>query len=309
MIPLIPKSTATNKQQSTREAIGLADGFHRDTQPDERDGLGRYCAEALNHDALDAQEELRLGRAISAGRKGGEIVGEQAKSAFQRLTACNLRLVCHVVTKEFSVDRALREELIAAGNLGLAIAAQRYDAGFGTRFSTYAYMHIRSKVFAALNQERRTVHLPRNIHESLAKLRTARGQLTQSLGRPPEQEELAAELRWPTEKVVQHLCHEQYPASLDAPVGEDDGATFGQTLADDSAETPAEAAGRSSDIERVRRALDELPPRDADVLRMREGIGGPEMTLEQIGGRLGVTRERARQVEQRARRRLMELMS
>lgn len=307
MIPLIPKSTAT-KENRTRESLGLAADFRRSPTPDERDGLGRYFANALNHDRLDGKEELRLGRAIAAGRKGDEIVGEKAKSAFHRLTSCNLRLVCHV-TKEFSVDRAVREELIAAGNLGLTIAALRYDASYGTRFSTFAYMHIRSKVFAALNQERRAVHLPRNIHESLSKLRSARDQLTQRLGRPPEQEELADELRWTPEKVVQFLCHEQHPASLDAPVGEDEGLTFGQTLADDSAETPVEAAGRSSDVERVRRALDELPPREASVLRMREGIGGPAMTLEQIGGKLGVTRERARQLEQRARRRLMELMS
>ncbi|MFM2131230.1 MAG: hypothetical protein RL646_433 [Verrucomicrobiota bacterium] len=307
MIPLIPKSTAT-PANANREPLGFAADFRRLAQPDERDGLSRYISEALGHERLSAKEELRLGRAIAAGRKGEEIRGKKAEAALDRLAACNLRLVFHVV-KEFSVDRATREELLAAGNLGLMVAARRFDPTFGNRFSTYAYMHIRSKVFAALNQDRRAVHLPRNIHESLSKLRACRDLLTQRLGRAPEQEELADGLGWTLERVVQHLCHEQYPASLEAPVGEEDGLTLGQTLADDSAETPAEAAGRSSDVERVRRAIDSLPEREAFVIRMREGIGAPAMTLEEIGRKLGVTRERARQLEQRARRRLIELMS
>ncbi len=306
MIPLIPKRTAT-KETARREDLGLAEDFRR-LPEDERDGLSRYLAEALDHDQLDAKEELRLGRAIAAGRKNGVIVGKRAVQALQRLAHCNLRLVSFVA-KDFRVDRAVREELLAAGNLGLMVAASRFDPSYGNRFCTFAYHHIRSKVFAALNQNRRAVHLPRNIHESLSKLRTCRGALTQRLGRLPKEEELAAELGWPEERVADFLRHEQYPASMEAPVGDDEGLTLGQTLADDSAETPAEAASRSSEVERVRRAIEALPEREAYVIRMREGIGAPAMTLEQIGRKLGVTRERARQLEQRARRRLMELMS
>ena len=306
MIPLIPKSTATNETANRRD-LGLAADFRR-IPADERDGLSRYLAEALGHEELDAKEELRLGRAIAAGRKNGEVVGKRAVRALQRLAQCNLRLVSFVA-KDFNVDRAVREELLAAGNLGLMVAASRFDPSYGNRFSTFAYHHIRSKVFAALNQSRRAVHLPRNIHESLSKLRSCRSALTQRLGRIPEQEELAEELGWTVERVAQYLCHEQYPASLEAPVGDDEGLTLGQTLADDSAETPAEASSRSSEVERVRRAIDALPEREAYVIRMREGIGAEAMTLEQIGRSLGVTRERARQLEQRARRRLIELMS
>lgn len=307
MIPLIPKSTATNVH-AARRSLTLPAESRRLALADDRDGLAHYIGSALGHDKLDAQEEVRLGRAIAAGRHGEEIRGAEALRALDRLAACNLRLVYHVA-REFSVDRATRDELIGAGNLGLMIAARRFDVSFGHRFSTFAYWHIRSKVLGALNQDRRTVHLPRNIHESLSRLRSAREQLTQRLGRAPEDEELAAELGWTPERVVEHLCYEQYPASLEAPVGEDEAITLGQTLADDSAETPAEAASRSSEVERVRQAIARLPEREAFVIRRREGIGSAPMTLEEVGRELGVTRERARQLESRARRMLAELMS
>jgi len=202
------------------------------------------------------------------------------------------------------VPREEMMELVGAGNFALLAAGRDFDADLGHRFSTYAFWGIRSAVMRELNFLRRTVRLPRNLHEQLSKLRKAEAALIQKLGREPEEEEVAAFLECSPEKIIELRSYQQHSQSLDAPLGEESDTTFGDTLKDDDATTPAAHAEAADFKDALREVLAQLTPRELEVTRLRHGLDGEELTLDAIGQLQGVSRERIRQIEAAALRKL-----
>jgi RNA polymerase primary sigma factor len=278
----------------------------REVAPDhsgEADDLTRFLDQANRWPRLDAAEELRLGRLIKAGKDSAGDLTPAAQAAFDELVNRNLRLTYHAA-KLMRVPREEIMELVAAGNLALLAAAREFDADLGHRFSTYAFWGIRSAIFRELNFLRRTVRLPRNLHEQMAKVRKAEAALLQTIGREPTEEELAGALGCSPEKITELRSYHEHGRSLDAPIGEDGDATFGSTLADEDAVTPAVAAELADRLAAQAEVLAQLTPRELEVIRLRYGLDGEEQTLDAIGQRQGVSRERIRQIEAGALRKM-----
>lgn len=269
----------------------------------EADSLTRFLNEANRWPRLGAEEELRLGRAIKAGKDDTGNLTPAAQAALVELVSCNLRLTYHAA-KQMRVPREELMELISAGNHALHVAAREFDADLGHRFSTYAFWGIRSAVMRELNFLRRTVRLPRNLHEQMAKMRKAEAALLQSHGREASEEALAQALGWTPEKITELRSYQQHGQSLDAPIGEDGETTFGMTLADADALTPAAAAELADRRQAQAEMLAQLTPRELEVIRLRFGLDGEELTLDAIGQRQGVSRERVRQIESGAIRKM-----
>lgn len=287
------------------DRIGETEPATEPARWNELDALGQYMFQASRWTRLEAADELRLGHGIKAGRKADGSLTPEANACFDLLVNSNLRLVYHAAA-QLRQQRDEILELMSAGNVGLVEAARDYDADLGFRFSTYAFWSIRSRILRELNSCGRAVHLPRNIHEQLAKLRKIEHELTQKLTREPTDSELATSLGCDIEKLASLRAYQQHGLSLDAPVDQDSELTFGQRLVDDTAETPAEIAARTSDNELVRFLLRGITEREAEVLRLRGGIDCEEHTLEEIGQKFGVSRERVRQIEEKALKKLRE---
>jgi RNA polymerase primary sigma factor len=270
---------------------------------DEADSLTRFLNEANRWPRLEAEEELRLGRLIKAGKDSAGDLTPSAQAAFEELVNRNLRLTYHAA-KQMRVPREEMMELVSAGNLALLSAARAFDADLGHRFSTYAFWGIRSAVMRELNFLRRTVRLPRNLHEQLSKLRKAEAALVQEFGREPTEEEVASALGCTPEKITELRAYQQHGQSLDAPLGEESDTTFGETLKDEGAATPAAHAEAADSKDALREVLAQLTPRELEVTRLRHGLDGEELTLDAIGQLQGVSRERIRQIEAVALRKL-----
>jgi RNA polymerase primary sigma factor len=311
MINHIPHRTAktdalTSLLRSDFPELGEIEVTLTETAPDrsgEADSLTVYLNQAARWPRLCPEEELALGHRIKAGKQADGSLTPAGQAAFDELVNRNLRLTYHAA-KLIRVPREEMLELVAAGNFALLEAARAFDADLGHRFSTYAFWGIRSAVFRHLNFLRRTVRLPRNLHEQMAKLRKAEAALLQKTGREATEAELSAALEWTPEKIVELRCYQQHGQSLDAPIGEDSDATFGDTLADPEAATPAayaEAADRQAALAEV---MAQLTPRELEVIRARAGLDGEELTLDAIGRRHGVSRERIRQIEAEAIRKM-----
>ena len=277
-----------------------------ETSPDrsgEADTLTLYLNQIARWTRLSAEEELRLGRLIKAGKDAEGSLTLAGQAAFDELVNRNLRLPYHAA-KQMRVPREEMMELVAAGNFALLAAARDFDADLGHRFSTYAFWGIRSAIMRELNFLRRTVRLPRNLHEQLSKLRKAEAALLQKLGREPEEEDVAAFLECSPEKIIELRSYQQHSQSLDAPLGEESDTTFGDTLKDDDATTPAAHAEAADFKDALREVLAQLTPRELEVTRLRHGLDGEELTLDAIGQLQGVSRERIRQIEAAALRKL-----
>jgi RNA polymerase primary sigma factor len=273
------------------------------TRSGEADALTQYMNQAARWPRLGAEEELNLGRRIKAGKQADGQLTPSAQAAFDELVNRNLRLPYHAA-QQMRVPREEMLELISAGNAALLDAARDFDADLGHRFSTYAFWGIRSAVMRELNFLRRTVRLPRNLHEQLSKLRKAEAALTQQLGREPDETEAADALGCTPEKVTELRCYQQHGQSLDAPLGEESETTLGDTLADEDASTPAADAEAADRQDALNEVLAQLTPRELEVIRLRHGLDGDELTLDAIGQRQGVSRERIRQIEALALRKL-----
>jgi len=271
----------------------------------EADAVTRYLDQAARWPRLEAPDEFRLGHLIKQGRGADGSLSPEAQAAHDMLVNCNLRLTHHAASR-LRVPREELMELISAGNVALLEAAANFDADLGHRFSTYAYWGIRSAIFRELNFLRRTVRLPRNLHEQLARLRKVDAAARQALGRAPTDAELARAMACTPEKLTELLCYAQHGQSLDAPLGEDSDTTLGDTLADGEAATPATAAEHADRQEALREVLAQLTPRELAVIRRRHGLDGEEETLHDIGRDEGVSRERIRQIEALALRKLRD---
>ncbi|WP_264786435.1 RNA polymerase sigma factor [Aquiluna sp. KACHI24] len=247
---------------------------------------------------LFAEEKLSLAKNLSPQeRRDLTWVVKDGQRAKSHLLEANLRLVVSLA-KRYTGRGMQFLDLIQEGNLGLIRAVEKFDYTKGYKFSTYATWWIRQAITRAMADQARTIRIPVHMVEVINKLARVQRQLLQDLGREPTPEELAAELDMTPEKVVEVQKYGREPISLSTPLGEDGDSEFGDLIEDTEAVVPADAVGFTMLQQELERVLDSLHPREAGVIRSRFGLGdGVQMTLDQIGEKFGVTRERIRQIE------------
>lgn len=255
---------------------------------DERSNLQLYLNEIRQTPLLTIQDEIRLAARIKKGDK----------AARDHMIKANLRLVVKIAYDYNQMGLPLMD-LISEGNLGLIKAVERFDPAKGGKLSTYAAWWIKQSMKRALANQSKTIRLPVHLVDKISRMRKMIAKLTDELGREPENEEIAAELQIPTAKVALLKTVSVRPASLDAPVGEDnDSATLGDLVGDESAMSPYENLGDRSLKEDLSNMVNSLDPREASIIKMRFGLEGEkELTLEEVGKKFKVTRERIRQLE------------
>ena len=258
------------------------------------DGVKAYLKSIGNHPRLNFEQEKELSvRALQ---------GDQ--EAINSLVECNLKLVVPIAKKYYGCGLPLLD-LIQEGNIGLIKAAEKYDGSKGFRFSTYATYWIRQAISRALSDHSRTIRIPANMVELLSKVKKATAELIQKNEKQPSDEEIAEYLGVEVDKVQTVMDISQAITSLDIPVDDDGETSIGDLIADHSAENPLANLMREANLQIVETVLNTLSSKEADVLRMRFGINADKpMTLEEVGKHYGVTRERIRQVENKAIRKL-----
>ena len=258
------------------------------------DPVRMYLKEIGKVPLLSADEEVELAKRMAEG-------DEEAK---KRLAEANLRLVVSIA-KRYVGRGMLFLDLIQEGNLGLIKAVEKFDYHKGFKFSTYATWWIRQAITRAIADQARTIRIPVHMVETINKLIRVSRQLLQELGREPTPEEIAAELDMPVERVREILKISQEPVSLETPIGEEEDSHLGDFIQDDNVPVPAEAAAQTLLKEQLDEVLDTLTEREQKVLRLRFGMNdGRARTLEEVGKEFDVTRERIRQIEAKALRKL-----
>ena len=289
------------------------------------DPVRMYMKEIGKVNLLSSDEEVELAQAMAAGADaktqleeleaaGEEIPAElrtelnklikKGERAKQRLAEANLRLVVSIAKRY--VGRGMQFlDLIQEGNLGLIKAVEKFDYTKGYKFSTYATWWIRQAITRAIADQARTIRIPVHMVETINKVIRVSRQLLQELGHDPTPEEIAAEMNMPVERVREILKIAQEPVSLETPIGEEEDSHLGDFIPDEDASEPAEAASFTLLKEQLVEVLSTLTPREEKVLKLRFGIeDGRTRTLEEVGKEFNVTRERIRQIEAKALRKL-----
>ncbi|MCF2595223.1 RNA polymerase sigma factor RpoD [Pseudoflavonifractor phocaeensis] len=289
------------------------------------DPVRMYLKEIGKVNLLSSDEEVELAQAMAAGADaktqleeleaaGEEIPAElrtelnklikKGERAKQRLAEANLRLVVSIAKRY--VGRGMQFlDLIQEGNLGLIKAVEKFDYTKGYKFSTYATWWIRQAITRAIADQARTIRIPVHMVETINKVIRVSRQLLQELGHDPTPEEIAAEMNMPVERVREILKIAQEPVSLETPIGEEEDSHLGDFIPDEDASEPAEAASFTLLKEQLVEVLSTLTPREEKVLKLRFGIeDGRTRTLEEVGKEFNVTRERIRQIEAKALRKL-----
>ena len=253
-----------------------------------------YLKEIGRVPLLSAEEEIELAQRMSKGDS----------YAKKRLSEANLRLVVSIAKKY--VGRGMQFlDLIQEGNLGLIKAVDKFDYTKGFKFSTYATWWIRQAITRAIADQARTIRIPVHMVETINKLIRVSRQLLQELGREPTPEEIAEEMKMPVERVREILKISQEPVSLETPIGEEEDSHLGDFIQDDNVPVPADAAAFTLLKEQLIEVLGTLTEREQKVLRLRFGLDdGRARTLEEVGKEFNVTRERIRQIEAKALRKL-----
>ncbi|HPT61190.1 MAG TPA: RNA polymerase sigma factor RpoD, partial [Bacillota bacterium] len=258
------------------------------------DPVRMYLKEIGRVPLLTPEEEVELAKRIERG-------DEEAR---RRLTEANLRLVVSIA-KRYVGRGMLFLDLIQEGNLGLIKAVEKFDYSKGFKFSTYATWWIRQAITRAIADQARTIRIPVHMVETINKLVRVQRQLLQELGRDPTPEEIGEEMGIPSEKVSEILRIAQEPVSLATPIGEEEDSHLGDFIPDEDAPAPAEVASAQLLREQLEEVLTSLTPREQKVLKLRFGLDdGRQRTLEEVGKEFGVTRERIRQIEAKALRKL-----
>ena len=270
------------------EDLSVPEGINVD------DHVRMYLKEIGKVPLLSPEEEIEYARRMSEG-------DEEAK---KKLTEANLRLVVSIA-KRYVGRGMLFLDLIQEGNLGLIKAVEKFDYVKGFKFSTYATWWIRQAITRAIADQARTIRIPVHMVETINKLIRVSRQLLQELGREPSPEEIAKEMGMSLEKVREIMKIAQEPVSLETPIGEEEDSHLGDFIPDDDAPAPSEAASFMLLKEQLMDVLNTLTPREEKVLRLRFGLeDGRPRTLEEVGGVFDVTRERIRQIEAKALRKL-----
>ena len=256
-----------------------------------------YLKEIGRVPLLSPEEETELALKIQAGGPDGE-------KAKQRLSEANLRLVVSIAKRY--VGRGMQFlDLIQEGNLGLIKAVEKFDHTKGFKFSTYATWWIRQAITRAIADQARTIRIPVHMVETINKVKKVSSQLLHEYGHDPSAEEIAERLDMPVDKVREIMRVAQEPVSLETPIGEEEDSHLGDFIPDDDAPVPAEAASQTLLKEQLADVLKTLTPREEKVLRLRFGLeDGRPRTLEEVGKEFNVTRERIRQIEAKALRKL-----
>ena len=258
------------------------------------DPVRMYLKEIGQVRLLTAEEEIELAQQVAEG----------SKSAKDKLTEANLRLVVSIA-KKYSGRGLHILDLIQEGNTGLIRAVDKFDYTKGNKFSTYATWWIRQAITRAIADQARTIRVPVHMVEVINKTTRCNRKLVQELGREPTLEEVAAELNLPVEKIIEANRTAADTLSLDMPVGDEEDTTIGSFVEDDNTPSPVDATSNTLLAEALHEILGTLTEREADVLRMRFGMyDGRTHTLEEVGQIFGVTRERIRQIENKAIRKL-----
>ncbi|HOA77277.1 MAG TPA: RNA polymerase sigma factor RpoD [Thermosynergistes sp.] len=258
------------------------------------DPVRMYLREIGKIPLLTPEEEVELAKRIEAGDL----------EAKKKLMAANLRLVVSIA-KKYIGRGMLFLDLIQEGNLGLSRAVEKFDYRKGFKFSTYATWWIRQAITRAIADQARTIRIPVHMVETINKLIRVSRQLVQKLGREPTAEEIAKEMGIDAERVAEIQRIAQEPVSLETPIGEEEDSQLGDFLEDKELLSPDDAAANQLLREELENMIDELAPREREVLRLRFGLeDGHPYTLEEVGRRFGVTRERIRQIEAKALRKL-----
>jgi RNA polymerase primary sigma factor len=266
----------------------LVDSFSVD------DPVRMYLKEIGKVNLLSAEEEIDLAMKMAEGDK----------EAKKRMAEANLRLVVSIA-KRYVGRGMLFLDLIQEGNLGLIKAVEKFDYSKGYKFSTYATWWIRQAITRAIADQARTIRIPVHMVETINKVMRISRQLLQELGHDPTPEEIAEDMGMPVEKVREILKIAQEPVSLETPIGEEEDSHLGDFIPDEDASEPAEAASFTLLKEQLSEVLGTLTPREEKVLRLRFGIeDGRTRTLEEVGKEFNVTRERIRQIEAKALRKL-----
>ena len=275
-------------EEEINDTDSLMDSFSTD------DPVRMYLKEIGKVPLLNPDEEIALAMRMAEG-------DEEAK---HRMTEANLRLVVSIA-KRYVGRGMLFLDLIQEGNLGLIKAVEKFDYTKGYKFSTYATWWIRQAITRAIADQARTIRIPVHMVETINKTIRVSRQLLQELGHDPSAEEIAAEMDMPVEKVRDILKIAQEPVSLETPIGEEEDSHLGDFIPDEDVSEPSEAASFSLLREQLEEVLDTLAPREKKVLELRFGIvDGRTRTLEEVGMEFNVTRERIRQIEAKALRKL-----
>jgi RNA polymerase primary sigma factor len=285
------------------------------------DPVGLYFRQMAQEPLLTAEEEIALAKRIETGKQARERLEanndlsperhvelemrvREAQSAREHLGRANTRLVVSIA-KRYMGQGLPFPDLIQEGNVGLMRAVDKYDYKRGNRFSTYATWWIRQAITRALAQKTRTIRIPLHMTERIRQMYRTAQVLEQELGRRPTPEEIAAEMELPAESVRGMMDASQHAIALERPVGDDGDSEFGDFIEDQDTPEPADAAAHHLLQETIERVLADLTPRQAHILRLRFGLGGGEQhTLEEIANKFGLSRERIRQLEKEALRRL-----
>ncbi len=298
LLDILDKEGIELKDVSEENILGHIDEISQEYYGPELDTVQMYLREIGKTPLLTAEEEIELAKRIEKGDK-------EAKN---RMIEANLRLVVSIAKKYVGKTQSLTfQDLIQEGNKGLFRAVEKFDWRRGYKFSTYATWWIRQAINRALADQSRTVRLPVHVVETLSKLHKIKRRLTNELGREPLPEEIAAEIGLKPEKVYQLLKVSQGTVSLDTPIGEEKETPLREFVAEDENLSPEVIARREILREKLKKALEELTPREREILSMRFGLeDGVVHTLEEVGKRFGVTRERIRQIASRALEKLKE---
>lgn len=284
----IPKDDVEPIDNENLTDIEIPEGISVD------DPVRMYLKEIGKVPLLTPEEEIELAKRIEKGDL----------EAKRKLAEANLRLVVSIA-KRYVGRGMLFLDLIQEGNLGLIKAVEKFDYRKGYKFSTYATWWIRQAITRAIADQARTIRIPVHMVETINKLIRVSRQLLQELGREPTPEEIAEEMEIPVEKVREIMKIAQEPVSLETPIGEEEDSHLGDFIPDEDAPAPAEAAAFILLKEQLKDVLDTLTPREEKVLRLRFGLDdGKPRTLEEVGKVFGVTRERIRQIEAKALRKL-----
>ena len=253
-----------------------------------------YLKEIGRVPLLTSEEEVRLAIAIKDGNE----------AAKKRLSEANLRLVVSIAKRYLGRGMQFLD-LIQEGNLGLIKAVEKFDYTKGFKFSTYATWWIRQAITRAIADQARTIRIPVHMVETINKVKKVSSQLLHTTGHEPTADEISEELDMPVDKVREIMCVAQEPVSLETPIGEEEDSHLGDFIPDDEAPAPADAASHTLLRETLGDVLDSLTPREEKVLRLRFGLeDGRSRTLEEVGKEFNVTRERIRQIEAKALRKL-----